>query len=385
MKILAITSIRSEYDLMTPLFFKLQSDKDIQLKLLVGGAHNSPSFGYTCRDIKNDGFDILLEIESLIDADSKSGRLKSAAVLLISAVDIVKAYDPDLIIYAGDREEVMIGALLGGYLGIPTLHLYGGDHAADGHIDNPIRHAVSKLSTCHFVSTDEHRKRLLNLREPDYRVFNVGSISLDKFRLTKVKDGITNKVARREITKPLALVIYHPIQEEVADAPQIVRSILSSLVKFGYHSFVGLPNTDPGNSDIRNAIHDFASECGDVTVYGNLGREDFISLFKNCSLIIGNSSAGLLEAASIPIPCINVGARQRGRSCGDNVLFANTALDDIEHAIKVVSSKDFQNQVKQVVNPYGDGHSTEKAYSLIKSIDFKSMLAKKEDPLCEQF
>jgi len=383
-KILAITSIRSEYDLMTPLFSMLKSDKDIQLKLLVGGAHNSPSFGYTCRDIKNDGFDILLEIESLIDADSKSGRLKSAAVLLITAIDIVKAYEPDLIIYAGDREEVMIGALLGGYLGIPTLHLYGGDHAADGHIDNPIRHAVSKLSTCHFVSTDEHKKRLLNLKEPSYRVFNVGSIALDKFRLIKVKDDIAKNVALREISKPIALVIYHPIQEEITDAPKIVRSILSSVVKFGYHCFVGLPNTDPGNNDIRNAIHGFAAECDDVTIYGNLGREDFISLFKTSSLIIGNSSAGLLEAASIPIPCINVGARQRGRSCGNNVLFANTTLDDIQKALKVVSTQDFQNQVKKVINPYGDGHSAEKAYSLIKSIDFKSMLAKKEDPLCEQ-
>jgi UDP-hydrolysing UDP-N-acetyl-D-glucosamine 2-epimerase len=382
-KILAITSIRSEYDLMSPLFSKLQGDRDIQLKLLVGGAHNSQSFGYTCRDIKNDGFDILLEIESLIDADSKSGRLKSAAVLLISAIDIVKAYDPDLIIYAGDREEVMIGALLGGYLGIPTLHLYGGDHAADGHIDNPIRHAVSKLSTCHFVSTDEHKKRLLNLKEPRHRVFDVGSIALDKFRLTKVKDDIAKSVARRDISKPVALVIYHPIHEESKAASQIVNTILSALVKFGYHCFVGLPNSDPGNSDIRVAIKNFAVESNDVTVYGNLAREDFVSLFKTSALIIGNSSAGLLEAASIPIPCINVGARQRGRSCGDNVLFVDITKADIENAIAIASSKEFRDQVKQVSNPYGDGHSAEKAYALIKSIDFKSMLAKKEDPLCE--
>lgn len=383
MKILAITSIRSEYDLMTPLFFKLNNDKNIELKLLVGGAHNSSSFGYTCQDIKDDGFDILLEIESLIDADSKSGRLKSASVLLISAIDIVKAFNPDLIVYAGDREEVMIGALLGGYLGIPTLHLYGGDHAADGHIDNPIRHAVSKLSTCHFVSTEEHKKRLLNLKEPEHRIFNIGSISLDKFRLIAAKEGIVNDISRRVVFKPAALVIYHPIQEEVSDAPKIVSAILMSLVKFGYHCFVGLPNTDPGNSDIRKVIHTFESECEDVTVYGNLGREDFISLFKMSSLIIGNSSAGLLEAASIPIPCINVGARQRGRSCGSNVLFVKAQCAEIEDAIKVASSEGFRNQVRQVSNPYGDGYSADKAYSLIKSVDFKSMLAKTEDPLYE--
>lgn len=383
MKVLAITSIRSEYDLMTPLFLKLDADKEIELKLLVGGAHNSASFGYTCQDIKNDGFDILLEIESLIDADSNSGRLKSASVLLISSVDVVKAYKPDLIIYAGDREEVMIGALLGGYLKIPTLHLYGGDHAADGHIDNPIRHAVSKLSTCHFVSTEEHKKRLLNLKEPDYRIFNVGSIALDKFRLIEAKKKILEEVARKPVFKPSALVIYHPIEEEIDNGHEIIAAMLSSLLKFGYHCFVGLPNTDPGNSDIRVTINKIATDSDDVTAYGNLGRTDFISLFKSSAIIVGNSSAGLLESASIPIPCINVGARQRGRSCAGNVIFTDAETDEIEEAIMMAMSDDFQSEVSQVRNPYGDGHSAERAYALIKTIDFKALLAKKEDPLGE--
>jgi UDP-hydrolysing UDP-N-acetyl-D-glucosamine 2-epimerase len=383
MRILAITSIRSEYDLMTPLFFKLNDDKDIDFKLLVGGAHNSKTFGYTCQDIKDDGFNILLEVESLIDSDTKSGRLKSASLLLISSIDVVKQFNPDLIIYAGDREEVMIGALLGGYLGIPTLHLYGGDHAADGHIDNPIRHAVSKLSTCHFVSTEEHKKRLLNLKEPEYRIFNIGSIALDKFRLITAKEDILNHVAKKRISKPAALVIYHPIAGEITKTPYIMRSILTSLAKSGYHSFIGLPNTDPGNAEIRDVIHSFSAECKDVTVYGNLGREDFISLFKKSSIIIGNSSAGLLEAASMPIPCINVGLRQSGRACARNVIFVEAELEAIENGISVASSESFLRQNKQIINPYGDGRSAGKAYSLIKSINFKSILEKKEDPLCE--
>ena len=381
MKILAITSIRSEYDLLTPLFFKLKSDQDIQLKLLVGGAHNSPTFGYTCSDIKNDGFEILLEIESLIDANSKSGRLKSAAVLLISAIDVCKQYNPDLIIYAGDREEVMIGALLGGYLGIPTLHFYGGDHAADGHIDNPIRHAVSKLSTCHFVSTEEHENRLLSMKEPDFRIFNIGSIALDKFRTTSFNDHIVNKVALREIIKPTALVIFHPIEEEIEVAHEIIFNILNSLIILGYHCFVGLPNTDPGNIDIRNAIQRLASTKEDITVYGNLCREDFLSLFQSSSLIIGNSSAGILEAASIPIPCVNVGSRQLGRNSGSNVIFVGAKSHDIEKGIQKASSNAFRSTFVNMRNPYGDGYSSERAYSLIKSVDFKSMLAKKEDPL----
>lgn len=381
MKILAITSIRSEYDLMTPLFFELQSDENIELKLLVGGAHNSPSFGYTCQDIKKDGFDILIEIESLIDADSKSGRLKSAAVLLVSAIDVVRTYAPDLIIYAGDREEVMIGALLGGYLGIPTLHLYGGDHACDGHIDNPIRHAVSKLSTCHFVSTEEHKLRLLSIKEPSFRVHNIGSIALDKFRLVNEIDGIVELVAKRKVNKPTAIVIYHPIEDEIKVADEIISDILTSLIDEGFHCFVGLPNSDPGNIHIRNAIQNLAIINEDITVYGNLGREEFVSLFKSSTLIIGNSSAGLLEAASIPIPCVNVGARQVGRSCGENVIFVGISSNDITNGIMKATSDLFISSIIDINNPYGDGYSANRAYSLIKSIDFKDILAKKEDPI----
>ena len=376
-----MTSIRSEYDLMTPLFFELQADVDTELKLLVGGTHNSPSFGYTTQDIKKDGFDILIEIESLIDADSKSGRLKSAAVLLVSAIDVVRTYAPDLIIYAGDREEVMVGALLGGYLAIPTLHFYGGDHACDGHIDNPIRHAVSKLSTCHFVSTEEHRLRLLSLKEPCFRVFNIGSIALDKFRLVNKIDGIVEQVARRKVKKPTAMVIYHPIGDEMAMSGEIISNILTSLTDANFHCFVGFPNSDPGNINIRNKINDLATTNDDITVYGNLGRDEFISLFKSSTLIVGNSSAGLLEAASIPIPCINVGARQIGRSCGDNVIFVGASSSDIAKGIVQATSDSFKSLTVDVKNPYGDGYSANRAYTLIKSIKFQDMLEKKEDPL----
>ncbi len=381
MKVLALTSIRSEYDLLSPLFFKLEQASDIELKLLVGGAHNSPSFGLTCNDIRNDGLDILIEIESLLDSDSPAGRLKSASILLLSAIDVVKTYNPDLILYAGDREEVMIGALLGGYLSIPTVHFYGGDHAADGHIDNPIRHAVSKLSTCHFVCTEEHRERLLSIGEPSHRIFTIGSIALDKFHTFNAIDNIKCLVAGAEVTKPSAILIYHPIEEEQGQFKEIVDAMICSLNSAGYHCFIGLPNSDPGNTDIRNALQEAVKQYGDVTLYGNLSRDYFLSLFKSSSIIVGNSSAGLLEAASLPIPCVNVGARQRGRFCGDNVTFVGTDLHMIKEGILNASSHEHLSSIENMSNPYGVGDSAQKAYNLIKSIDFKTLRAKKEDPL----
>lgn len=381
MKILALTSIRSEYDLLSSLFFKLHNDSDIDLQLMVGGVHNSLSFGLTKKDIEADGFNVLINIESLLDADSKSSRLKSASILLLSAIDVVKQYSPDLIIYAGDREEVMVGALLGGYLGIPTLHFFGGDHAADGHIDNPLRHSVSKLSTCHFVSTQEHSNRLQALAEPIERIHFIGSVALDKFSNIPPEQSIVNKIAGKKIDQPCALFIFHPVESENGIATKIVSDSISALIEQGFHVFVGKPNSDHGNTNIRHAIECMEKQTPNMTAYGNLAREPFIQLFKACNLIVGNSSAGLLEAASIPIPCINIGERQRGRDCSTNVIFVETDKESIIDGIKKTQEKEFREMTESVVNPYGDGLASERAYKLIKTIDFQLLLLKKEDPL----
>lgn len=384
MKILALTSIRSEYDLLSPLLFKLHQDPDVELKLVVGGAHNASAFGKTYKDIENDGFDILCRVESLLDADSPSARLKSATILLMSVIDGVRDYGPDLILYAGDREEVLIGAMLGGYLGIPTLHFFGGDHAADGHIDNPVRHATSKLSSCHMVSTAEHRQRLLALGEPSHRIFTIGNIALDKFVQSPPLPDILKQVSGFSLAKPAALFIYHPIKDELGREAQIVNAALDALTEAGYHVFVGMPNSDPGNAAIRAELAAAAQNRQDVTLYGNLPRDEFVSLFKACGLIAGNSSAGLLEAASLPIPCVNIGARQRGRLSADNVIFVDATPEAIAAGIQKATSPGFAGSLKGLINPYGDGHSAERAYKVIKSTDFQALLLKKEDPLDAQ-
>ena len=181
MKILALSTIRSDYDLMSGLYKALNDDPDIELKLLIAGAHLTATYGMSLSQVEEDGFDILLKSETLLDSDSPAGRLKSASIMLFGFIDTVAAYKPDLILYAGDREDVIIGALMGGYLSIPTMHFFSGDHAADGHVDNPIRHATTQLSTYHCASVEEHAERLRAIGEPDERISVVGSIALDKF------------------------------------------------------------------------------------------------------------------------------------------------------------------------------------------------------------
>lgn len=382
MKIIAITTIRSDYDLMSSLYRELNNDVDIEFKLLVAGTHISPTYGLTIREVEKDNFDILLKSETLLDSESKVGRLKSASIMLMSFIDVVSNYEPDLILYAGDREDVAVGALLGAYLSIPTMHFFSGDHAADGHVDNPVRHATSKLTTYHCASVEQHADRLRAIGEPNERISVIGSVALDKFLAHKSLplDSIFDQFEIQSDIEKVALVIFHPIEDEKKYACEILGNIISELSSRGIFCFVGAPNSDPNNRQLLVLHRDYA-ESDMVYFYRSMPRDIFLTIFKNSELIIGNSSAGILEAASIPIPTVNVGARQVGRLAGENVIFCDADKVSIARAIDRALSKEFRSMIQTIENPYGGGSSVSKAHKLIKTIDFKSILYKKEDPL----
>jgi UDP-hydrolysing UDP-N-acetyl-D-glucosamine 2-epimerase len=384
-RILGMTSIRSDYDLMSGVYRRLACDTDVHFKLLVSGAHLSPAFGRSVDLIRQDGLEILAEVETLISGDSNSSRLKTAAGLLTGALEVVRGYRPDILVYAGDREDVLIGAILGAFLDIPTVHFFGGDHATDGHVDNPVRHATSKLSTAHFVSIDEHARRLARLGEDPRRVHVIGSVALDKFVAEPTLDRATtlSGVGAKPHAMdgaPLAILIFHPVDQERDLAPDYVRGAVDTLVKRGYHILIGAPNADPGNAVLLATMQDLAL-APEVTFYGNTARSFFVNLMRHAALMVGNSSAGLLEAASVRLPVINLGERQRGRLCGGNVVFSAGDTPSFRVALDRIASEEFRNGMRTLVNPYGDGHSVVRAVELLKQIDFGALFKKTEDPL----
>lgn len=381
-KVLAFTAIRSEYDLLSSLYKLLNNDESIELKMIVSGAHLSKNHGYTVKDIERDGLDILAKIETLLDSDTKASRVKSASILLQNAIDIVSNYKPDIIIYAGDREEVIIASIIGGYLEIPTVHFFGGDHVKDSHIDNPIRHATSKLSTIHMVSNEEHALRLIKMGEAKERIYNTGSIALDKFinEPIKSKEEIKKYFGIKKGFDTFAIVIFHPIPKERHKSAQIFENILFSLEEKNINAFVSYPNIDPGNKEIVDIIEQYKNNSNFI-FYHNQPRDIFISIYKNAEFIIGNSSSGILESASIPIPAINVGYRQTGRKANTNVIFVDGKKQHIKEVIDRVFTKEFQKVVLNTINIYGDGKSAQKAFDIIKKNNFKDLLFKDEDIL----
>ena len=379
-KIISITSIRSDYDLMSPLYKELKNYFDHSI--IVSGAHLSNRFGQSVDLIKRDGNNILLEIETLIDSDSSKSRIKSASILLQNSIDILAKHSPDLIIYAGDREDNIVGALIGSYLKIPTAHFYGGDHVQDGHVDNPIRHAVSKLSTYHFVSNAQHLKRLVRIGEHPNRIFNVGAISLDKIINHKKirKDKIKKELGLQKEFDDFCLVIFHPLDKEMDMSGKIFQNILNALNHLKIKAFVNYPNTDPSNRKIIEII-ELNKENENFYFFKNLPRNMFLSIYKNSIFQIGNSSSGIVESASIPIPVVNVGERQKGRGQSGNAIFCGTEVDQIKKAVERATSNEFFEKIKNIKNIYGDGKSAQRALKILKDLKFDDMLYKTEDPL----
>ena len=378
MKIVGFSSIRSDYDLMSPLYKLLHNDKDIEFKIVVSGAMLSKSYGAGIKEVQKDGLNILAQIESLLNSDTKVSRVKSSAILFQNLIEIINAYNPDLLIYAGDREDVLIYATIGGFLGIPTIHFYGGDHVQDGYIDNPIRHATSKLSSLHFVTIKEHKQRLIKMGENKNRIFVIGNIALDRFNIQPYSKKEIFHLLNLKYKNQFALMIFHPITLEEDKSAIIFENILKNLKEKNIFTFVSYPNIDPNNFGIIEVIKRYQSD-DNFYFYKNLDRKLFISIYKHSLFIIGNSSSGIIESASAKIPAINVGIRQMGRKANNNVIFCQSDYQNISQSITQAL-----NFKEKIYNIYGDGNSANKAYKLIKKLDFKKYLIKDEDILDEK-
>ena len=382
MKILAITGNRADYDLLSYLYKLLNQDPEVDFRLLVTGAHLSHAFGYSKSAIEKDGLKILGTIENILNADSPKSRVKAASIFLMNAIDLVDTFQPDLLLLAGDREEVLAGGMLGAYMTIPTIHFFGGDHVADGHVDNPARSAASKLATCHFVSIEEHKQRLISMGEEADRIHVIGNPALDKFKREPAleKKDLLHRLGI-EGFEDYAILIYHSPPDIVGDNKEI-ENIFKALEQNHLKAVVGGTNTDYNHEAVKR-VYDRYKDNPNFCFFNNLDRNLFVNLYRNAKFQIGNSSAGIMEAASIPIPVINVGKRQTKRKSQKNVVFVDGQLQHIDDAIRKVTEPSFLSEIASLQNAYGDGNSSRRAYELIKQLNVKENILKTYDPLSD--
>ena len=379
--ILGITGIRSEYDIMSSVFHAINDHADLNFQVFVTGAHLSSAYGLTVEEIQKDGFLIADQVDSLINGDTDSCRVKGLAIQLQGLIQTVVRLRPDILLVLGDREESMTTALVGAYMNIPVAHVAGGDRVV-GNVDDQIRHAVSKLSHVHFTTNEESKQRLLKLGEQDFRVINVGNPGLDRLvhtRQLSVKELSQRLDVKLSSGEPYLILIQHIISSEIDQAYEQMVITLEAIKELGITTILSYPNSDAGGQEMIRAIEEYRFQIPHLHIFKNIPRLEFVNILRNASCLVGNSSAGILEAPILKLPVVNIGNRQSERLHSENVTFIPHQKDQIISAItNSLYDPEVKKRVDNCINPYGDGNSSARIASILAELIIDENLLNKD-------
>lgn len=379
-KIHILTGIRSEYDILAPVIGALSETPGLEAGVIVTGAHLGARHGQSVRQIEADGFNIVARIDSLLASDGLAGRVKGVGLQLAGMTDLFAMNRPDMLVVMGDREEPMAGAIAASYHHIPIVHIGGGDHAEDGNVDNPIRHAVSKLAHLHMATTELSGKRLLALGEEAWRINVVGASGLDRLLSTPQMDraGLEQALGVDWAGAPYLVLLYHPTITDFDAAAAHISAISKVLQESGLYVAAMAPNTDPGSDAVQAGLNQLARDCGRVKLFSFLERRVFVNLLRHARAMIGNSSAGILEAPTLGLPVVNIGRRQRGREHAQNVIFTGYDPAEIAAALaRACSDPAFRGQVARCETPYGDGKTSRRIADILRDTPVDARLLHK--------
>lgn len=355
-KVCVITGARAEYGLLFPIIKKIQASDDLQLQLIVTTMHLSEEFGNTYKQIETDGFIIDEKIENLLSSDSKASVVKSSGLAMILLSDALQRLQPDLMLLLGDRFETHAAATASLLMNIPIAHVHGGE-MTEGAVDEQMRHAITKMSYLHFTSTDSYRQRVIQMGEDPSRVVNSGAPGIDNILSMKLisKEALEQELGWNFGEKSI-LFTYHPETLGVSDPTNDVKSILSCIEQSGANILFTYANADGGGRLINQNIEYFCQINPEkYKVVKSLGQLKYLSAMKHIDILVGNTSSGIIEAASFHKPVVNIGDRQKGRLQSGNVM--DCTLDTLVKSIEYAFSNTFQKECLKVNNIYGSGNA----------------------------
>lgn len=364
MNLVILTSSRADYGIYLPLLKKLKADDFFKFKIIAFGTHLSEKYGNTINQIYNDGFDVAYKIETLLDTNSPEMISKSMALTIdkFSEVWVKEMPSLDYIICLGDRYEMFAAVTASIPFNIPIAHIHGGENTL-GAIDNSFRHSLTAMSKLHFASNESHAKKVSQIIGTVEGVYNVGALSLDNLKdidLLSVQDF--KYKFNIELDKPI-LVTFHPETIAYEKNEQYVDELIDALNVFEKQILITMPNADTMGDIIRTKLLSFAKHKSNVVTVESLGTVGYFSCLYHCDFVLGNSSSGIIEAASFGKYVINIGQRQLGRDTGANVIHCEIEKDRIVEAVQYIN--ELPNLIKS--NIYGDGHTADKILSVLKS------------------
>lgn len=372
-----VTGTRAEYGLLRFLMKEVQSHPRLNLQIIATGMHLSPEFGMTYREIENDGFVIDRKIEMLTSSDSGAGIAKSIGLGMIGFADVLAQLNPDIMVVLGDRFEIFAAVSAALVARIPVAHLHGGE-ATEGLIDEAFRHSITKMSHLHFVAAKEYRDRVIQLGEQPKMVYLVGGLGVDaihKMKLlekSKLEESLGFQFGKNNL-----LITFHPVTLEKDTAQHQMNQLLEALKALKDTKLIfTMPNADTDGRALMGKLIDFCSKHSNAYLFTSLGHLRYLSCLQFVDGVVGNSSSGLAEMPSFKKGTINIGDRQKGRLMAESVINCPPITKYITDAIEVLYSAQFQNILRNVINPYGNGGASNQIIKVLESIELDRLIHK---------
>lgn len=375
MKILFFTGSRSEWGYIRPILEICKKEK-IKYDLIISNTHVLESFGLSKKEMINDGFKISDEIYMTLDGYNPTTTAKSLGIFATSFSDTLRRIRPDWVLLAGDRGETFMAGVVAAYSNFPIAHIQAGE--LSGNIDGQARHALGKFSHLHFASNKNSVERLSKLGEQSFRIFNVGAPQLDDLKnsskIQKAEKKFLGLISKKD---KYILSVFHPVTERYEKIKKDFNIYCSALKKLNMKRIWISSNSDSGSLILKNEFNKLRSS-NDI-VFDNLPRYEYLYLLKHCQFISGNSSSGIIEAATYKKACVNVGRRQNKRDCSKNVIHVKNLSDEnLRKAFDKALSKNFQYKLKKIKNIYGNGNSSSSILKVIKNTKIDEKLLTKD-------
>ncbi len=362
-RICYVTGTRADFGLMVSTLHAIAADARLDLGLAVTGMHLAQRHGMTVREVEAEGLRIDATIPVELEPPGGATMARNIGHMTVGLVDAFERIEPDLVLLLGDRGEMLAGALAAAHLGIGIAHLHGGERS--GTIDESVRHAISKLAHHHLVATQASRDRLIRMGEDPQHIVVVGAPGLDG--LTALERADRSELCASvgfDPGRPMALMLFHPVLQERASAAAQTAAILDSLTALRWQTLALMPNADAGSERVREQLLHRRDEAG-LVVRTHLTRSEFVSWMAACDVMVGNSSSGIIEAASFGTPVVNVGSRQQLRERNANVNDTDADAASITAALRCAAARGRL----PVSNVYGDGHAGARIVELLASAD----------------
>lgn len=378
-KVCFVTGSRSEYGLLRNILIPLKKEKTISSKLIVTGSHLLKQYGNTSNEILRDKIKIFKKIKISKKNDNPGEITKIATQIINGLTNIFKRYKPDLIVVLGDRYEIFVTCYVATIFKIPIAHICGGEETLNSY-DNQFRHAITKMSHIHFATTNTYKNKILKMGENSKNVFNYGSLAFSNLKNRKFKNKYElEKKYKIKFKKENFLITFHP---ETIDNTNLLKNIDKIFNVFTHSSFsqcsfiFTASNNDHDGGKINAKILRFVNVNKNSYFIHSFGQDDYFSMLKNISGVIGNSSSGIIEVPSFKIGTINIGTRQQGRIFAKSVINCSFEANDVKKNIEKIISKKFRSNIKNLINPYYKKDTSKNIKKILIKINLKKILFK---------